>query len=90
MNQVFRRFCINRFGMGPLHYYSSRSDFGKFGKFGKDIPIESATPHPRINNTGGRRLRVSVIQGVEFEEIFLFEKRLPVSTIQGVDDSAYQ
>jgi hypothetical protein len=28
MNQFFRCFCINRFGLGPLHYLSSRSDFG--------------------------------------------------------------
>jgi hypothetical protein len=28
MNQFFRCFCINRFGLGPLHYLLSRSDFG--------------------------------------------------------------
>ncbi len=28
MNQFFRCFCINHFGLGPLHYLSSRSDFG--------------------------------------------------------------
>ncbi len=28
MNWFFWRFCINRFGMGPLQYQSSRSDFG--------------------------------------------------------------
>ncbi len=28
VNRFFRRFCINRFGMGPLQYQSSRSDFG--------------------------------------------------------------
>ena len=83
MNRFVRHFCINRFGMGLLHYYSSRSDFGKF-----DIPTWKTTP--RINDTGSRRLRVSLIRGVEFVEIFLFEKRLPVSTIQGVADSAYQ
>ncbi len=55
MNQFFWRFCINRFGMGLLHYYLSHSDFG-----------------------------------FEFVEIFLIEKRLPVSTIQRVTDSAYQ
>jgi hypothetical protein len=27
-NRIFRVFCINRFGLGPLHYISSRSDFG--------------------------------------------------------------
>ncbi len=44
-----------RFGIGPLHYISSRSDFG-----------------------------------FEFSEIFLFEKRLPDSTIRGVSNSLYQ
>jgi hypothetical protein len=28
MNQFFRCFCVNVFGLGPLHYLSSRSDFG--------------------------------------------------------------
>jgi|LakMenEpi03Aug12_release.lakeMendotaPanAssembly.Ray.scaffolds.fasta_scaffold5627295_1 hypothetical protein len=28
MNQIFRGFCISRFVIGPLHYLSSRSDFG--------------------------------------------------------------
>ncbi len=28
MNRIFWVFCINRFGLGPLHYISSRSDFG--------------------------------------------------------------
>jgi hypothetical protein len=28
MRRIFRGFCINQFGIGPLHYISSRSDFG--------------------------------------------------------------
>jgi hypothetical protein len=28
MRRIFGGFCINRFGIGPLHYVSSRSDFG--------------------------------------------------------------
>jgi hypothetical protein len=28
MRRIFWGFCINRFGIGPLHYVSSRSDFG--------------------------------------------------------------
>jgi hypothetical protein len=28
MNRIFRGFCINRFGLCPLHYISSRSVFG--------------------------------------------------------------
>ncbi len=55
MNRIFRVFCINRFGLGPLHYMLSRSDF------------------------------VS-----EFAEIFVFEKRLPVSVSRGVDKIAYR
>ncbi len=27
MRQIFWGFCINRLGIGPLHYVSSRSDF---------------------------------------------------------------
>jgi hypothetical protein len=54
-NQIFRGFCINRLGIGPLHYISSHSDFG-----------------------------------FEFSEIFVFEKRLPDSTIPGVGNSPYQ
>ncbi len=49
-NRIFRGFTINRFGLGPLHYISSRSDLG-----------------------------------FEFAEIFVFEKRLPVSVSRGVD-----
>ncbi len=48
-------FCINRFGLGPLHYISSRSDFG-----------------------------------FEFAEIFVLEKRLPVSVRRGVEKIAYR
>jgi len=28
MRRIFWDFCINRFGIGPLHYVSSHSDFG--------------------------------------------------------------
>ncbi len=55
MNRIFRGFCINRFGLGPLHYISSLFDFG-----------------------------------FEFAEIFVFEKRLPVSMSLGVDKIAYR
>jgi hypothetical protein len=43
MNRIFRDFCINRFGLGPLHYISSRSDFGfEFAEifvFEKRLPV---------------------------------------------------
>jgi hypothetical protein len=54
MNRIFRDFCMNRIGLGPLHYISSRSDFG-----------------------------------IEFAEIFVFEKWLPVSVSWGVDKITY-
>ncbi len=28
MRPIFRGFCINQYGIGPLHYISRRSDFG--------------------------------------------------------------
>jgi len=55
MRRIFWGFCRNWFLMSPLHYLSSRSDFG-----------------------------------FEFSEIFVFEKRLPDSTIRGVGDSPTQ
>jgi hypothetical protein len=53
MRGIFWGFCINPFGIGPLHYVSSRSDFG-----------------------------------FEFAEIFVIEKRVPVSPSRGVDKIA--
>jgi hypothetical protein len=55
MKRIFRGFCVNRFGLGPLHYISSRSNFD-----------------------------------FEFAEIFVFEKRLPVSVSRGVDKITYR
>jgi hypothetical protein len=40
---VFRGVCINRFGIGPLHYMSSRSDFGF--KFAEIFVIEESESH---------------------------------------------
>ncbi len=60
MNRFFRCFCINQFGMRPLQYHSSCSDFGfelvEIFLFEKWLPA--------INDRGSRRLRVSVIRGV--------------------------
>ncbi len=44
MNRIFGGFCINRFGLGPLHYiFSSRTDFGfEFAEifvFKKRLPV---------------------------------------------------
>jgi hypothetical protein len=60
MNRFFQCFCINRFGMGPLQYHSSRSDFGF--EFVEIFVFEKRLP--AINDTGSRRLPVSLSRGV--------------------------
>jgi hypothetical protein len=42
MRRIFWVFCINRFGIGPLHYFSSRSDFGF--EFAEIFVIEKRLP----------------------------------------------
>jgi hypothetical protein len=42
MRRNFWGFCINRFGIGPLHYVLSRSDFGF--KFVEIFVIEKQLP----------------------------------------------
>jgi hypothetical protein len=43
MNRIFQDFCINRFGLGPLDYILSRSNFGfEFAEifvFEKRLPV---------------------------------------------------
>jgi hypothetical protein len=51
MNRFFRRFCINRFGMGPLHYYSSRSDFRERG--GREDKEEDGEEEKKYYGGGG-------------------------------------
>jgi hypothetical protein len=50
MNPLFRCFCINRFGLGILHYFQSSFDFGF--EFSEIFVFKS-------------RLPVSVSQGVD-------------------------
>ncbi len=49
MNRIFRGFYINRFGLGPLHYISSRSDFSsEFAEifvFEKQLPVSVSQGH---------------------------------------------
>jgi hypothetical protein len=42
MRRIFWGFCINRFGIGPIHYVSSRSDFGF--EFAEIFVIEKRLP----------------------------------------------
>jgi hypothetical protein len=52
MNRIFRVFCINRFGLGPLHYILRRFDFGfKFAEifvFEKQLPVSVSRGVNRI------------------------------------------
>jgi hypothetical protein len=52
--------CTNLFGIGPLQHHSSRSDFGI--EFEEIFVFEKRLL--AINDTGSRRLRVSVTRGV--------------------------
>jgi hypothetical protein len=48
--QIFWDFCINWFGIGPLHYISSRSDFGF--EFAEIFVIEKTTPRLAESGSG--------------------------------------
>ncbi len=50
MNRIFRGFCINRFGIGPLHYILSRSDFGF--EFSEIFVFEKRLPDSMIRGVG--------------------------------------
>jgi hypothetical protein len=43
MRRIFWGFCINLFGIGPLHYVLSYSDFGF--DFGEILAIEKQLPN---------------------------------------------
>ncbi len=68
MKPIFRGFCINRFGIGPLHYISSRSDFGF--EFAEIIAIEKRLADRRVGESLSRywmlkrKLRSSVSRRV--------------------------
>ncbi len=74
MRRIFWSFCRNWFLMSPLHYLSSRSDFGF--EFAEIFIFEKRLP--AITDTGIRRLHVSVIRGV-----------VNASLIRGVADSPH-
>ncbi len=54
-NRIFRGFCINRFGIGPLHYISSRSDFGF--EFSEIFVFEKRRPDSTILGVGDSAYR---------------------------------
>ncbi len=85
-NRIFRGFCINRFGIGPLHYISSRSDFGfEFSEifiFEKGLPdftIRGVSDSPYQQYAESATLRLNDTGS----------QRLSASLIRWVDDSPH-
>jgi hypothetical protein len=66
MNHFFRSFCINRFGMGPLHYHSSFSDFGF--EFSEIFVVKKQLP-------------ASVSRGFDKNRVTIFFKPLDLSIV---------
>jgi hypothetical protein len=51
MRLIFQGFCINRFDIGPVHYISSRSDFGF--EFAEIFVTEKRLPDSASRGVGG-------------------------------------
>jgi hypothetical protein len=79
MRRIFRGFCRNWFLIDPLHYLSSRSDFGF--KFAEIFVIEKRFPDLASRGVADSPTR---------REIFVIEKRLPDLASRGVADSPTQ
>ncbi len=85
-NRIFRGFCINRFGIGPLHYISSRSEFGF--EFSEIFVFEKRLPDATIRGFGDSPYQ----QYAESATLRLNDtgsQRLSASLIRGVDDSPH-
>jgi hypothetical protein len=90
MRRIFWGFCRNWFLMSPLHYLSSRSDFGF--EYAEIFVFEKQLP--AITDMGSRQLRVSVIREVgDFPHhrygesaVEFFKSKLSVSMIRRVVD----
>jgi hypothetical protein len=54
MNRFFQCFCINLFGMGPLQYHSSRSNFGF-----EYVEIIVWTPFNKLGRIYGKKINES-------------------------------
>jgi hypothetical protein len=75
MRPIFRGFFKNWFGIGPLHYISSRSDFGF--EFSEICVIEKRLPD-------SRRIGEPAIECLKEKPPELESRRLPDSASQGV------
>jgi hypothetical protein len=74
MRPIFRGFCINRFGIGPLHYISNRSDFGL--EFPEIFVIEKNSGSHRFSYSGSRGLFDLARRSVGYR---MFKRKLPTS-----------
>jgi len=86
MNRIFRGFCINRFGIGPLHYISSRSDFGF--EFSEIFLFEKGLPDSTIRGVGDS-LYQRYAESATLRLNDTGSQRLSASLIRGVDDSPH-
>ncbi len=76
--QIFRGFGIHRFGIGPLHYISSHSDFGF--EFAEIFVIEK-----RLGKSGSRRVGESGSRRLA-ESGSHFSPRIPSQSQNGSED----
>ncbi len=85
-NRIFQGFCINRFGIGPLNYISSRSDFGF--EFSEIFVLEKRLPDSTIRGVSDSPYQ----QYAELATLQLNDtgsRRLSASLIRRVDDSPH-
>jgi hypothetical protein len=85
-NRIFRGFCINRFGTGPLLYISSRSDFGF--EFSEIIVFEKRLPDSTIRRVGDSPYQ-RYAESATLRLNDTGSRRLSASLIHGVDDSPH-
>jgi hypothetical protein len=85
-NRIFRGFCINRFGISPLHYISSRSDFGF--EFSEIFVLEKRLPDSTIRGVGDSPYQ-RYAESATLRINDMRSRRLSDSTIRGVDDSPH-
>jgi hypothetical protein len=85
-NRNFRGFCINRFGIGPLHYISSRSDFGF--EFFEIFLFKKGLPDSTIRGVGDS-LYQRYAESATLRLNDTGSRRLSASLIRGVDDSPH-
>ncbi len=82
-NRIFRGFCINQFGIGPLHYISSRSDFGF--EFSEIFLLEKQLPDSMIRGVGNS-LYQRYAESATLRLNDTGSRRLSTSLIRRVDD----